>query len=99
MHAKAVLSDSGTISEETSILQLKALNIRTSHERPEAMEEGTVMLVGLKKENIIRGLEFLLNRERPRMIKDYAFPNVSSTILTVIISYVDYIQSKVWKKF
>jgi UDP-N-acetylglucosamine 2-epimerase (non-hydrolysing) len=98
MNAKAVLSDSGTISEETSILKLKALNIRTSHERPEAMEEGTVMMVGLKKDNILRGIEILKNHETSRTVKDYEFPNVSNTIVKTIFSYTPYINQKVWRK-
>ena len=98
MNAKAVLSDSGTISEETSILDLKTLNIRSSHERPEAMEEGTVMMVGLKKDNILRCLKALESSAISRTVKDYEFPNVSETVLKVILSYTSYINSKVWKK-
>lgn len=98
MNAKAVLSDSGTISEETSILKLKSLNIRESQERPEAMEEGTVMMVGLNKDNIIRGLHVLENINSIRLVQDYAFPIVSQTVLTVILSYVEFIQLRVWKR-
>ena len=94
MNARAVLSDSGTISEETSILQLKALNIRTSHERPEAMEEGTVMLTGLKKDAILRALKILENSSSSRVVKDYAFPLVSKTVLNTIVSYTEYIKMK-----
>jgi UDP-N-acetylglucosamine 2-epimerase (non-hydrolysing) len=94
MNARAVLSDSGTISEETSILQLKALNIRTSHERPEAMEEGTVMLTGLKKDSILRALKILENSSISRVVKDYAFPYVSKTVLNTIVSYTEYIKMK-----
>jgi UDP-N-acetylglucosamine 2-epimerase (non-hydrolysing) len=90
MNAKAVLSDSGTISEETSILKLKALNIRTSHERPEAMEEGTVIMVGLNKTNILRGIEILKNHEASRTVKDYEFPSVSKTVLYSLLSYTKF---------
>jgi UDP-N-acetylglucosamine 2-epimerase (non-hydrolysing) len=98
MNAKAVLSDSGTISEETSILKLKALNIRTAHERPEAMEEGTVMMAGLEKNSILRGLKSLESNSVSRTVKDYEFPNVSKTVIQAILSYTSYINSKVWKK-
>lgn len=94
--AKVVLSDSGTISEETSILNLKSLNIRYSHERPEAMEEGTVMMVGMKKEKVINGLRNLesciVNR---RSVKDYEIPNVSTKVTSIILSYYkDYVTNK-----
>jgi UDP-N-acetyl-L-fucosamine synthase len=98
MNAKAVLSDSGTISEETSILILKSLNIREAHERPEAMEEGTVMMVGLNKENILRGLRVLENSINPKIVKDYSHPYVSNTVLTCIMSYTQYTNQKVWRK-
>ena len=92
MNAKAVLSDSGTISEETSILGLKSLNIRESHERPEAMEEGTVMLTGYNKDRILQGLSILEESPRIREVEDYRFPNVSSTVLNAIISYTNYVK-------
>lgn len=100
INAKAVLSDSGTISEETSILKLKALNIREAHERPEAMEEATVMMVGLNKERIFQGLEILekQNKETIRPVSDYLVPNVSEKVLRIIISYTDYINRVVWGK-
>ena len=98
MNAKGVLSDSGTISEETSILGLKALNIREAHERLEAMEEGTVMMVGLRQDSILRGLDILEKHQPTRLVQDYGFPLVSHTVMMVIMSYVEYIQSKVWKK-
>jgi UDP-N-acetylglucosamine 2-epimerase (non-hydrolysing) len=96
--AKAVLSDSGTISEETSILGLKALNIREAHERPEAMEEATVMMVGLKKERILQGLKVLEAQCRKdiRIVEDYNVPNVAEKVIRIIISYVDYIKRTVW---
>lgn len=96
--ATAVLSDSGTISEESSILGLKALNIRQAHERPEAMEEAVVMMVGLKKERILQGLEVLKNQEGStiRCVDDYNMPNVSDKVLRVILSYTDYVNRVVW---
>jgi len=100
LNAKAVLSDSGTISEETSILKLKALNIREAHERPEAMEEATVMMVGLNKERIFQGLEILekQDKETIRPVPDYLAPNVSEKVLRVIISYTDYVNRVVWNE-
>jgi UDP-N-acetylglucosamine 2-epimerase (non-hydrolysing) len=99
--AKAVLSDSGTISEETSILGLKSLNIRYSHERPEAMEEAVVMMVGLRKERILLGLEQLEKQPiiKPRLVEDYSSPNVSDKVVRIILSYIDYVNENVWHKF
>lgn len=99
-HAKAVLSDSGTISEESSILSFKALNIRQTHERPEAMEEASVMMVGLKKERILQGLEVLDTQENKllRLVGDYSMTNVSDKVLRIILSYVDYVNRVVWHK-
>lgn len=98
--AKAVLSDSGTISEESSILGFRALNIRQAHERPEAMEEASVMMVGLEKERILQGLEVLETQKMDtlRRVSDYSMPNVSDKVLRIIISYVDYINRVVWGK-
>ena len=98
--AKAVLSDSGTISEESSILKFKALNIRQAHERPEAMEEASVMMVGLKKERIMQALSVLETQmdSTLRTVEDYSMPNVSEKVLRIIISYTDYINRTVWHK-
>ena len=91
MHAKVVLSDSGTISEETSILGLKSLNIRYSHERPEAMEEATVMLVGLRKENILPALNLLLEGKVniSNQVKDYTIQNVSDKVVRILLSLIN----------
>ena len=99
--AKAVLSDSGTISEESSILGFQALNIREAHERPEAMEEASVMMVGLEKTRILQGLEVLLtqNDKTLRKVADYSMPNVSDKVLRIILSYTDYVNKTVWKKY
>ncbi|MCA1021068.1 non-hydrolyzing UDP-N-acetylglucosamine 2-epimerase [Halobacillus litoralis] len=100
-NAKAVLSDSGTISEEASILGFRALNLRQAHERPEAMEEASVMMVGLNKERILQGLEVLRNqnKETLRLVEDYSMPNVSDKVLRIILSYTDYINRRVWAKY
>lgn len=99
-YAKAVLSDSGTISEESSILGFKALNIRQAHERPEAMEEASVMMVGLQKDRILQGLEVLETQDKDtlRLVLDYSMPNVSDKVLRIILSYTDYVNRVAWKK-
>jgi UDP-N-acetylglucosamine 2-epimerase (non-hydrolysing) len=100
INAKAILSDSGTISEESSLLGLRALNIRQAHERPEAMEEASVMMVGLEKERILQGLEVLETQGKDvlRQVSDYNMPNVSDKVLRIILSYTDYINRIVWQK-
>ena len=103
MNSFAVLSDSGTISEESSILNFKALNIRQAHERPEAMEEASVMMVGLNPERILQGINHLKNQKVGKnrnffIPSDYKNTNVSEKVTRIIISYIDYVNQNVWKK-
>ena len=103
INAKTVLSDSGTINEESSILNFPALNIREAHERPEAMEETSVMMTGVNIDRVFQALEILSSQKRDhnrslKLVKDYDVDNVSEKVIRIIISYTDFIKKNIWKK-
>lgn len=103
-HSKVVLSDSGTINEESSILKFPALNLREAHERPEAMEEASVMMVGMNRDRIFQALEILISKNSKSeanlyLPRDYNIDNVSEKVLRIIISYTDYVKNVIWKQY
>jgi UDP-N-acetylglucosamine 2-epimerase (non-hydrolysing) len=99
MNARAVLSDSGTISEESAILGFPAINLREAHERPEAMEHAVVTMTGIRQERVLQALAMLADRtERPRLPPDYAAPDVSEKVARILLGYTDYVRRTVWRE-
>lgn len=103
MNAACVISDSGTITEESSILSFPAVTIRQAHERPEGMDEGTLIMCGLKSETVIKSMEVVMSQYAEhrvdfKMVEDYNVDNVSHKVLRIILSYTDYVNRTVWKK-
>ena len=103
MNARCVVSDSGTITEESSILGFPAITIRQAHERPEGMDEGTLIMCGLKSESVISAIETVLKQSKGgkrkfRIVEDYMADNVSQKIVRIILSYTDYVNRNVWRK-
>ena len=104
LNARLVISDSGTINEESSILNFPAINIRDTHERPEAMEETAVMMTGVNSKRVTQAIDIIMNSESSKdrmldLVDDYKSKNISEKVLRIIISYTDYVQRKIWKKF
>ena len=99
LNAHCVISDSGTITEESSILGFPSITIRQAHERPEGMDEGTLIMTGLTKERIIESVKVVSSRTlKPTIVPDYNCTNVSNKVLNIILSYTDYVNRTVWRK-
>ena len=104
INSRLVISDSGTINEESSILNFPAINIREAHERPEAMEETAVIMTGVNYERVIQAIDVIMQTRQSKdrlldLVDDYKSKNISEKVLRIILSYTDYIQRKIWKKY